>query len=240
VNPSALPRGVSKSVVAGAAINGATLPVPVYQNKTDNEFYACDANDTAAMKFLGFAISNGTDGAALIVQFTGIVSGFTGLTEGEKYYVSDTVGTIANTVGTNEVLVGVAISETEILIQKGTRRASGVVTFSSTTTSTITLGFRPSRVRVSAHGESGTGDFVSSTGGFANGTNACAYMTSNDAGVFASGANSSYAWYITRTDGARYHRGTITSVTDTGFTLDNTKLSTVDDVAIYWEAEGEL
>src|SRR3990167_3387685 len=130
INPSNPSLGVVKSITAGATINGATLPVPVYQNKTDNEFYACDANDTAAYKFLGFAVTNGTDGASMSVQFVGIVSGFTGLDEGEKYYVSDTVGTIGTTPGTQEILVGVAISATELLIQKGGRGANGAGSFS--------------------------------------------------------------------------------------------------------------
>ena len=103
---------------AGATINGATLPVPVYQNTTDNEVYACDANVSTALEFIGFAISNGTDGNAIIIQHTGIVGGFTGLSEGERYYVQDTAGTIGTSKGTYEVLVGIAISETELLIIK--------------------------------------------------------------------------------------------------------------------------
>ena len=51
-----------RSMTAGETINGATLPVAVYQNTTDNEVYACDGNDTTKLKFIGFAISNSTDG----------------------------------------------------------------------------------------------------------------------------------------------------------------------------------
>lgn len=105
-----------KSMVAGATINGATLPVPVYQNTTDNEVYACDGNDTAKLKFIGFAISNSTDGNAINVQIAGRVAGFTGLTEGVNYFVQDAVGTIGVAKGTYVVLVGVATSATEIKI----------------------------------------------------------------------------------------------------------------------------
>lgn len=100
---------------AGETIAGATLPVPVYQDTSDGEFYACDANVTTKLNFRGFAISDGTNGNPINVQTAGIVSGFSGLTKG-KYYVSDTVGTIATTPGTYAVLVGLAVSATEILI----------------------------------------------------------------------------------------------------------------------------
>jgi len=107
-----------EEMTAGATINGATLPVPVYQNTTDNEVYACDADDTDKLNFLGFAITDAIDAGAIIVQHTGIVGGFTGLDEGEKYYVQDTAGTIGKTPGTYAILVGVAISATELLIDK--------------------------------------------------------------------------------------------------------------------------
>ena len=107
-----------ESMTAGATINGATLPVPIYQNTSDNEVYACDANVASALEFLGFAISNGTNGNPIIVQHTGTVGGFTGLTEGARYYVQDTAGTIGTSKGTYEVFVGIAISETELFIMK--------------------------------------------------------------------------------------------------------------------------
>jgi hypothetical protein len=99
----------------GETINGATLPVAVYQYETDNEVYACDGNDSGKIKFLGFAIENGTDGQSKKVQISGVVGGFTGLTEGANYFVQDdkTVGT---SKGTYVVLVGRAVSATAILI----------------------------------------------------------------------------------------------------------------------------
>lgn len=51
------------------------------------------------------------------VEFDGIISGFSGLTIGSKYYISDTAGTIQTTPGTVSILVGTAISATEILIK---------------------------------------------------------------------------------------------------------------------------
>ena len=129
---------------AGETINGATLPVACYQNTTDNEFYACDANDTAKMKFIGFAISNGTNGNPIDIQFNGIVNGFAGLSEGEKYYVQDDK-TIGITPGTYNILVGEAISETELVIMKDTTgaRTGNTSGTPATGNETITVGFRP-------------------------------------------------------------------------------------------------
>lgn len=102
---------------AGETIAGATLPVAIYQNTSDNELYACDGNDLTKLQFLAFAISNSTDGNPIIIQTSGIVKGFTGLVEGSKYYVQDDK-TIGLAKGTYPIYVGRAISETELLIEK--------------------------------------------------------------------------------------------------------------------------
>jgi len=103
---------------AGETIAGATLPVPVYIDATENEWMACDANVLTKLEFLGFAISSSTNGNPIQVQKTGVVGGFTGLTIGDPCYVQDD-GTIGHSMGTYEVLVGYAVSATQILIQKG-------------------------------------------------------------------------------------------------------------------------
>jgi hypothetical protein len=107
-----------KTLTAGETIAGATLPVAVYQDSSDNKIYACDGNDTDKLNFIGFAITTADDTEDIIVQMNGIVSGFTELAERTKYYVQDDK-TIEISIGTYELLVGIAISETELLIQKG-------------------------------------------------------------------------------------------------------------------------
>ena len=138
-----------ESMTAGATINGSTLPVPVYQNTTDNEVYACDANVSTKLNFVGFAITNSTDGNAIIIQHTGIVGGFSGLDEGEKYYVQNTVGTIGKLRGDDEILVGIAISATKLLILKEEQGiemfgdgSDGDVTISSNITLTRDMYYR--------------------------------------------------------------------------------------------------
>lgn len=104
-------------VTAGETINGATLPVPVYMDTADEEVKACDGDNVDTIVFIGFAISNSTDGNDITLQKDGVVSGFSGLTVGEKYYIQDTAGTIGTAPGSFKTLVGISISATQILIR---------------------------------------------------------------------------------------------------------------------------
>lgn len=228
-----------KSGLAGATINGATLPVPVYQNKTDNEFYACDANDTNAMKYIGFAITNGVDGGSIDVQTNGIVSGFTGLSEGEKYYVQDTAGTIGTTIGTYEILVGIAISETELLIQKGRRHFKGggsvgdIGTTNSTQDITITCGFRPSVIRLFVwRDDSASSDSTrpETVGTYSNGT----YSTLLSDGTIST-------TILGGTGASSYHDFTVQSISDTQTVIRITQKEATSEFSYYYyELEGEL
>lgn len=231
--------GVRK-LTAGETINGATLPVPVYQNKTDNEFYACDANDTAALKFAGFAISNGTNGATMDVQFNGVVTGFTNLLEGEKYYVQDAVGTINTTPGTYEVLVGRAISETELLIEKGSRSTAGAFATGTTSSSlAVTCGFRVSRVTLTGFASGAAGILYSGQGTYVNGTYSSISVGDTD-GVATPQASASNIYFFEGTSGPTRWEFTITSITDTGFTITWTETGTMSSWGISYVAEGEI
>lgn len=123
--------GTMYSSSDGGATWGGAITDDIYfktigyfkQSYDDGEVIMSDANanavqDTNRLKFHGFAIENKNDGEDITIQTTGIVSGFTGLTIGTKYYVQDTVGTIGTVVGTTTILVGVAISATQLLIEK--------------------------------------------------------------------------------------------------------------------------
>jgi hypothetical protein len=76
-----------------------------------------DADDATRLVFDGIALEAGTNNNPMKVQLAGIVRGLSSLTPGANYYVQDD-GTIGTTPGTNSVLVGVAISATELLIKK--------------------------------------------------------------------------------------------------------------------------
>lgn len=77
-----------------------------------------DANVIGLHWYDGFAITTAASaGDDIDVQTNGVVSGFSSLQLNKKYYVQDTVGTIGLTVGTFEMGVGEAISDTELLIR---------------------------------------------------------------------------------------------------------------------------
>jgi len=93
-----------------------------YDNEslTAGRVCASKANKINRADFLGFAVSTSSDGSDIVVQADGIVGGFTGLTVGATYYVQDSGG-IGTTVGTMKIIVGKAISATEIAIEKDKR-----------------------------------------------------------------------------------------------------------------------
>lgn len=205
----------------------------LYAQLDDAELYACDADNINKINFSGFAISNSTDGNPISFQGSGIVRGFSGLSKGKKYYIQDdkTIGTSPDTY---EVLVGVAISETELLIQKGNRYASGVQAIAnSTATYTITTGFRVSKVSIQGIAYTGSAYGDSSGGWTKAGSNDCIYKTNAGAGTQATA-------YRNGTD-AVYLQGVVSNVTDTSFDIVNTKVSTgYADVYLFWEAIGDL
>lgn len=240
ISGEALETGLIR-MTAGATINGATLPVPVYASSTDSEVYAMDGNTLNQQLFIGFAVSNSTNGNPILVQTEGIVDGFTGLTENKTYYVQDTAGTIASTTGTYNMKVGIAVSPTEILIQKGIRRASGATDISAVTTSgseVITIGFRPSKIRIfgATNTNLNNNSHTVMDATWDNGVISAASLAGNSSG----GVSTAARLY----DGgiSNYLTFSITSVTDTGFTISYTETGNFGvDFAIYkWEAEGEM
>ncbi|RJQ67344.1 MAG: hypothetical protein C4519_24415 [Desulfobacteraceae bacterium] len=101
----------------GETIGGATTPAPVFISSVDGELYECDSNDATKLLFIGFVVNNTSDGIAATLQKNGVVPGFSGLSAGLKYYVQDSGG-IGTTPGTYVILVGIALSATELLIIK--------------------------------------------------------------------------------------------------------------------------
>ena len=233
--------GYSGVINAGEVISGATLPVPVYQNKSDAELYICDANDTDKMKFIGFVITDGVDAGAVTFQGNGIVGGFSGMTPGEKYYLQDAAGTIGTTPGTNTVLVGVAITATLLLIQKGGRQISGTFDTNGTETLTITCGFRITELIMQVTGHSDTTYSGShSTGGWTKeGGNNCVYLgfgASNNSTPF----NSNIECFFIKESGTDTIVGVINNITDISFDIEITETNSVIFAFGHYIARGEL
>lgn len=105
---------------AGENIDGTTTPQAVMisdgtNSRTSGRPYKADADDSTneARSFYGFVTDNVTTGNAVAVK-RGIVAGFTSLTVGSYYWVTNTAGGISTTPGTAEICVGRAISTTQI------------------------------------------------------------------------------------------------------------------------------
>lgn len=82
---------------------------------TAGEYLKAKANTTANAKVVGIAETAGASGASGTMRGSGILSGFTGLTAGSTYYLKDD-GTIGTTAGTVSMIVGKAVSTTELAV----------------------------------------------------------------------------------------------------------------------------
>lgn len=76
-----------------------------------------DANDNDRNNFLGFVNSSVATSSSALVTINGVIDGFTGLSSGVKYYLSDTIGNISTTPGTLIWKTGVSVSNSSIIIQ---------------------------------------------------------------------------------------------------------------------------
>lgn len=110
--------GVLK-IQAGEAIDTTSTPKAGYIG-SDGKAYYSNASSVTDAKFdfvimYGQNVSSGTD---IYVIKAGHVSNFSGLTRGNRLFVGNTDGLIQNTQGTICVLVGRALSSTEIFADK--------------------------------------------------------------------------------------------------------------------------
>lgn len=109
---------INRVVVAATAGETVAANELVYFDETNNEWMKADASVNATVRdvMLGIAQGSGVNGGAISggVLVSGVASGFTGLTQGDIYYASDTAGAIANTAGTVSIAIGMAKSTTEI------------------------------------------------------------------------------------------------------------------------------
>ena len=134
-------------MTAGTPISAT--PQAVYIS-TDGKVYDSKAGTPSTANFNGFALDvAGGSGSPISVQIHGVVSGFSGLSIGEQYYVQSN-GTIGTPQGTFTVPVGVAVSATQILIQsKGNRMFHGTGTVPGATGDvSCVCGFRPKLIWV--------------------------------------------------------------------------------------------
>lgn len=109
---------VSQNRIVVSATAGETVAdgQAVYLDETDNEWKLADASASATCDNvqLGIAQGAGTDGNPITggVLLVGRDDGQSGLTQGDRLYISDTAGAISSTPGTVEVEIGHAVSAT--------------------------------------------------------------------------------------------------------------------------------
>lgn len=238
----------NNQTTAGETITVSGNPLAGYisdgtNGRTAGSVYQADANDTTngANKFYGFVTSTVSSGNTADVK-QGVISGFTGLTSGVYYYLSDTPGVVSATPSTTtRVCVGRAISTTEIdtddrerpcsKIGQGTRSSA-----SSTGSESVSTGFKPTKItiRVTTTASSGSGDSFSD--GSSDGTtNICAYLQPSSSSGRANNVDTANC--INVTDGTNGWTGTIT-ITASGFDIAWTKVASGVNVAYAYEAEG--
>jgi hypothetical protein len=188
---------------------------PVFLDDTSNTWKYSDANDTARLKFSGFSLEAGSVGNPMKVQLSGIVRGLSSLDAGKDYYVQDD-GTIGTTRGTYNIVVGTALTATELLIKKvkrivvieGGRAAaalSGSVNYSHN------LGVVPRLIKIHSSGNSNA---LKSEGVWADGFQRASFWGDNNGAPYLVGK----IVYVYATNNGNTV-GAITSVTATQITI---------------------
>ena len=120
-------RGLAVSLVAGETVSARDVVyvAPTLTAGTAGRVYQMDADvlvKGTQSFFVGFATAAASAAANVVIQLSGVVSGFSGLTAGAIYYASGTAGAITLTKPLHPFPVGMAISATELVINTGNRR----------------------------------------------------------------------------------------------------------------------
>lgn len=122
---SVMPVGIGADTrVAVASENlSAGDVVNLYNDAGTLKARKADATGGVAKKADGFVIAAVTSGANATVYFDGTITGLSGLTPGEIYYLSTTAGAVTTTIPTTAThiaqSVGKALSATELSFEPG-------------------------------------------------------------------------------------------------------------------------
>lgn len=142
---------LSKAYTAGESIDASTTPQAVYLKASDGKIYKADTDaDESTYSFVGFVGSgqNVVADQSVTVTYGGVISGFSGLTAGDRKYLSATAGAISTTPPSSRKLeVGFVMSASDMLIYPKDVRivafSDSVSTGTTQVTNTKTVGFRP-------------------------------------------------------------------------------------------------
>jgi len=110
-----------KQIISGQIAGEAlALNDVVYLKEADAKWYKADADIIATFNQAELAITKtvaSTSGDIVQIQISGPVAGFTGLTPGSKYYLSNTSGLISTSSGTYSSFIGWALSSTTLIFE---------------------------------------------------------------------------------------------------------------------------
>lgn len=207
-----------------------------------------DGSDVLKTRVLGFVSDNVISGNDGVVQTHGIIEGFSGLTRGVIYYLSDTPGAISSSPGTIEVPVGIGFSETELqLIEiKATyvENAFGVDTFNPTAlneTKVIThgLGRIPKRIRIKWFDTNPIADGNGNAGeGIYDGTNYATlyHYKSGNPGITVATSEAKILIVDNETSGNTNWQAIISAMDENTFTIQADVFSQSENISFLWEA----
>lgn len=220
INPGWVPASGSNTLTTGEAINGSVTPQLVMVSST-GLVYAADADDVGRTKVYGFVTTNALVTTTPIIITNGIVPGFSGLTPGAQYYASSTAGAISNTpYTTTSIPIGQAISASQLRINFGQKKSivqPTTITNGTGSVQTFTLGYRPEEIEITAQMQDGntgsTGTQAKQYAKFLGTTQVTSYRTTND-------PTTQYDEFsVNQPLGVGSTAITVTSITDTGFSL---------------------
>ena len=223
----------------GTSGEAITAGQGLYLKASDSKVYkSIGTGDEATFSFCGIATTT-VAGADLAVRFARpgqTANGLSGLTAGAYYFVTDTAGTLGTTPGSRFAKVGQAMSTTSMRVIEPKFIVSGVQVVSSATTYAQTTGFYPARVLVKASTDSNFSSFAP-VFSFGDDTNTCILGR-----VYTSPSNTSVSQYDStafhiQTDNSQITKGTLTTKTATGFTIDASSHGA--DVRVFWTAYSE-
>lgn len=107
----------NKANNSGTWVNGSNWSFVVERvDGTAGQIVVADATHSTLSATIGFAVADILSGNAGYVQYRNVLDGFSGLSPGYRYYLTD-AGGISTTAGTATRVVGIAISTTSLLIQ---------------------------------------------------------------------------------------------------------------------------
>jgi len=102
-------------------LGGAILSCVIIRPSSAVTYNAYKASASTAtpnkyQAFVGFANASASSAATVSVVISGVCNVLSGLLPTRQYYISDTAGAISTSAGTNTRKVGIALSDTEILV----------------------------------------------------------------------------------------------------------------------------